>query len=75
MLLNNYPFFTAGCRKKKKQPELTRKFQEAVVAKRVEDVVVFTVGHNRTYGLHKNLYVYLFLLAIFGPIYYGPLSR
>ena len=27
---------------------------------------------NRTYGTHKNLYIYLFLLTIFGPIYYGP---
>ena len=27
---------------------------------------------NRTYGIHKNLYIYLFLRAIFGPIYYGP---
>ena len=27
---------------------------------------------NRTYGLHKNLYISLFLLTIFGPIYYGP---
>ena len=27
---------------------------------------------NRTYGLHKNLYIYLFLLKIFGPLYYGP---
>ena len=25
-----------------------------------------------TYGRHKNLYIPLFLLAIFGPIYYGP---
>lgn len=29
---------------------------------------------NRTYGTHKNLYIYLFLLTIFGPIYYGPPS-
>ena len=27
---------------------------------------------NRTYGEHKNLYISLFLLAIFGPVYYGP---
>ena len=27
---------------------------------------------NRTYGTHKNLYIYLILLTIFGPIYYGP---
>ena len=27
---------------------------------------------NRTYGTHKNLYKSLFLLTIFGPIYYGP---
>ena len=27
---------------------------------------------NRTYGTHKNLYTSLFLLPIFGPIYYGP---
>jgi len=27
---------------------------------------------NRTYGKHKNLYICLFLLTIFGPIYYGP---
>ena len=25
---------------------------------------------NRTYGAHKKLYIYLFLLTIFGPIYY-----
>ena len=28
---------------------------------------------NRTYGKHKNLNIYLFLLTLFGPIYYGPL--
>ena len=27
---------------------------------------------NRIYGTHKNLYIYLFLITIFGPIYYGP---
>ena len=27
---------------------------------------------NRTYGTHKNLHIYLFLLTIFGPIYFGP---
>ena len=27
---------------------------------------------NRTHGTHKNLYISLFLLTIFGPIYYGP---
>ena len=27
---------------------------------------------NRTYGIHKNLYIKPFLLAIFGPINYGP---
>ena len=27
---------------------------------------------NRTYGTHKNLYISLFSLTIFGPIYYGP---
>ena len=29
---------------------------------------------NRAYGKRKNLpvYIYLFLLATFGPIYYGP---
>ena len=31
---------------------------------------------NRTYGTHKNLDIYLFLLTMFGPtgrsIYYGP---
>ena len=27
---------------------------------------------NRTYDTHKNLYIYLFLLTMFGPIYYGP---
>ena len=28
---------------------------------------------NRTYGKHKNLvYISLFLVTIFGPIYYGP---
>ena len=26
----------------------------------------------RAYGTHKNLYIYLFLLTIFGPVYYGP---
>ena len=28
---------------------------------------------NRTYGKHKKLYISLFLLTTFGPIYYGPL--
>ena len=27
---------------------------------------------NRTYGTHKNLHTHLFLLTMFGPIYYGP---
>ena len=27
---------------------------------------------NRSYGTHKHLYISLFLLTIFGPIYYGP---
>ena len=27
---------------------------------------------NRTYGIHKNLYVYTLLLTIFGPVNYGP---
>ena len=27
---------------------------------------------NRTYGTHKNLCIYLFLLTKFGPINYGP---
>ena len=27
---------------------------------------------NRTYGTHKNLYIFLFLLKTFGAIYYGP---
>ena len=29
---------------------------------------------NRTYGTHKTLYIYiyLFLLTIFGPVYYIP---
>ena len=27
---------------------------------------------NRTYGTHKTLYISLFLLTIFGPIYYAP---
>ena len=27
---------------------------------------------NRTYGIHKNLYIHLVLLTIFGTIYYGP---
>ena len=27
---------------------------------------------KRTYGMHKNLYISLFLLTRFGPIYYGP---
>ena len=27
---------------------------------------------NRTYGGPKNLYIHLFLLTMFGPIYYRP---
>ena len=27
---------------------------------------------NRTYGGHKNLYIHIFLLTIFGPVYYRP---
>ena len=30
---------------------------------------------NRTYGTHKNLDIYLFLLTIVGPIYYGRVPR
>ena len=27
---------------------------------------------NRTYDIHKNLYIEPFLLTIFGPVNYGP---
>ena len=27
---------------------------------------------NRTYVTHQTLYIYLFALKTFGPIYYGP---
>ena len=27
---------------------------------------------NRTYGTYSNLDISVFLLTIFGPIYYGP---
>ena len=27
---------------------------------------------DRTYGIHKNLYIQPFLLTVFGPINYGP---
>ena len=27
---------------------------------------------NRTYGVHKNLYIKPFLLTIFGPVNYAP---
>ena len=27
---------------------------------------------NRTYGIHKNLYISLYSLTMLGPIYYGP---
>ena len=27
---------------------------------------------NSTYGTHNHIYMYLFLLTIFGLIYYGP---
>ena len=27
---------------------------------------------NRTHYMYKNLHIYQFLRAIFGPIYYGP---
>ena len=27
---------------------------------------------NRTYGKRRNLSIYLLLLTVFGPIYYGP---
>ena len=30
---------------------------------------------NRTYGGNKNLYIYLFLPTIFGPIYYRPVRN
>ena len=41
----------------------------------VASIVVLTVVGailNRTYGINKNLYIYLFLLTMFGSIYYGP---
>ena len=31
-----------------------------------------TIIVNRTYDVDENLYNYLFLLTIFGPIYYDP---
>ena len=27
---------------------------------------------NRTYGIYKNLYIYPFLLTVFGPVNYSP---
>ena len=33
--------------------------------------IVITWYQGRTCGTHKNLHISLFLLTIFGPIYYG----
>ena len=44
--------------------------------KKTETVEPNVVGWhiaNRTYGTGKNLvYIHLFLLTVFGPVYYGP---
>ena len=42
-----------------------------VLAIRLSTVIRGTIL-NRTHGTDKNLYISLFLLTIFGPIYYGP---
>ena len=46
-----------------------------IVADKARDLVVVVRETivNRTYGTHKNQYIFLFLLTIFGPIYYSPL--
>ena len=55
------------------QPNLTREIFDPT-REQPCSFVLFLRGEvlNRTYGTHKNLYVSLFLLAIFGPIYCGP---
>ena len=40
--------------------------------KKIEKALLRGAILNRTYGTHKNLYIYLLLLTILGPIYYGP---
>ena len=54
----------------------------AFIELRTEEVCVPNCSHcyvlfrgtilNRTYGTDNNLYISIFLLTIFGPIYYGP---
>ena len=44
-----------------------------IISPRELIIVLFRGGIvNRIYGTHKNLSIYLFLLEVFGPIYYGP---
>ena len=37
-----------------------------------EELLLRGTRVNRTYGTHKKLDTYVFLLTVFGPIYYGP---
>ena len=45
--------------------------QDDTILKRTECQVLLGAIVNRTYGTHKHLHTSLFLLTIFGPIYYG----
>ena len=54
--------------------------QDIIVAKSVHHVILVASRSflecywetivNRTYGIDKDLYIYLFLITMFGPIYY-----
>ena len=60
-------------RKKKKNPARAK----ILVCPGIQSpfVLLRETIENRTYGKHENIYTHLFLLTIFGLIYYGPPSN
>ena len=54
---------------RRSSPAPTKQFRSRILC---EQTLLRGTTVNSTYGTHKNLFIYLFLLTIFGPIYYGP---
>ena len=64
------------CRKSVHTDRLTDKRLTSVCFELTGEIVAIDLLRgaivNRTYGIHKNLYILPFLLTIFDPINYGP---
>ena len=61
------------CHAKKAMPSTKSQVTRIGIPKFPEELMLLrgTIV-NRTYGIYKNLYVWPFLLTIFGPVNYGP---